>query len=195
MSEQGKIRTFVALELAPEMKSELCGLIRSLKSSGAQVKWARSGNLHLTLKFLGDVDESSVPLISEALSRVSGEVPFFRISFSGIGVFPSWSRPRVIWAGVSRGKKEVEALAAAVSSALESLGFEREKRAFRAHLTLGRVRGGRNTGKLREAAEKAVIPAAVLPVKKVTLFRSELDPGGAMHSVLREFPLRPSEKK
>jgi 2'-5' RNA ligase len=139
-------------------------------------------NLHVTLKFLGQIEETRVGAITEALVAVATRTPAFALDVRGLGAFPTPSRPRVLWAGLEPAAP-LTALAGAVDAALAALGFVRESRAFAAHVTLGRVRESRRNPALAAALARPA-DCGGLPVARVSLMRSELHPRGARYTEL-----------
>ena len=143
------------------------------------------GNLHLTLKFLGDVAEGRVDAIVGALSGAASDVSVFAADLRGLGAFPSAARPRVVWAGVTEGAGAMVELADRIDAALAAHGFAREARPFSPHVTLGRVRQpGRNQA-LRDALQDgAAREFGRIRVARASLMRSELSPRGARYTEL-----------
>ena len=141
------MRCFIALEMPRAVKEHAAGLINELKSAGADIKWVEPHNLHLTLKFLGEVEQSLVPEIRRVLvNALAGQEPL-ELAVAGCGAFPSPKKPRVVWLGLSGMVEALGNLAGAVQAALEPLGFAPEARPFQPHLTLGRLRQRRRGGK------------------------------------------------
>ena len=140
-SKDKPIRSFIALDLPEGLKKELETLLFSLKKCGADVKWVHPANLHLTLKFLGDVTPDRLPLVKERLTAVAARQKPFFIHCAGLGGFPDLERPRVLWAGADQGESELKTLAASVEAEMSGVGFAKEERDFAAHLTVGRVKG------------------------------------------------------
>lgn len=141
-----------------------------------------AGNLHVTLKFLGQIDDARVPAIADAIGSAASRTAPFDVAVRGLGAFPNASRPRVVWAGLG-GARALGAVADEVDGALAALGLPRESRPFAAHVTLGRVREPRRNPALAEALAR---PADFgrLPVTRVSLMRSDLHPGGARYTEL-----------
>lgn len=184
-------RVFIAVELSEEARGELNALQSSLKKAGADVKWADPENIHLTLHFLGDCGEQMIPSVKAALiEAASVSLPFY-IGLDGVGAFPCVSSPEVIWVGIGEGKREIEALYHSVSSRLARLGIQEEERKFSPHITIGRVRSGRNINYLRKAIEDSPFPSSSSTlVDRVILFSSKLSPGGPIYTPLSEAMLR-----
>lgn len=146
-------------------------------------------NLHVTLKFLGAVDTSRLPVVREALDRAVAGCASFDLAVSGLGAFPTPTRPRVIWAGAAAGSSELKDVAARVERELTAVGFASDERAFSAHVTLGRVREPRGNERLAEALGGGERFGTVR-VDRVSLMRSDLSPRGARYSELSAHPLR-----
>jgi len=158
---------------------------------GADFKWVNPANMHLTLKFLGDVEPERIAAISAAAGEAIGRFAPFSVRLSGAGAFPSVSRPRVVWVGVGDGAAELGRLAAAVDEALGGIGCERERRRFSAHLTLGRRRSGKNLDELSETlARHRDYAGPAIPVSRVVLFSSVLRPTGPIYTPLSTFELQ-----
>ena len=154
------------------------------------VAWVAPENFHITLKFLGGVDDGRVPPLVEALREaVQGHRPF-ALDIAGLGAFPSATRPRVLWAGVAGGLDPLSALAEGVEQVMASHGFSREERGFSPHVTLGRVREPRRAPALTEALEaRATRPLGRVAIEAIALMRSDLSPRGARYSALASLPL------
>ncbi|MBN1246590.1 MAG: RNA 2',3'-cyclic phosphodiesterase, partial [Anaerolineae bacterium] len=157
------------------------------------VRWVQADHIHLTLHFLGDILLDRVDPVKAALRVVARNVPVFEFEAAGLGAFPNEQRPRVIWVGVQDTTSWLALLHEAVNEAMGRLGFEREKRRFSPHLTLGRVQRRASYAEARTIGE--VIGAAdvdklgTVPVKKLIFFQSVLRPSGAEYTPLAEFPL------
>jgi 2'-5' RNA ligase len=186
-----RLRCFVAVALPAPLREAVGELLRSPAARLPGVAWVRPELLHLTLKFLGDVDADLVPAAAAALAPPLARCSPFTLRLQGAGAFPSPRRPRVIWIGVARGAAELAAVAAAVEGALAPLGFPPEGRPFAAHLTIGRVKA--------PPRDPAALPAFLgevdgrfrgeLLVPAVHLVRSELFPAGPRYSILRSVSL------
>lgn len=184
------VRAFVAANITRELQRALADVQSALRSSQADVSWVREENHHLTLKFLGEVAETRLPKIAEAIREAAGTAAPFEIALGGIGAFPSPRGARVVWVGMEAGAESLTALQAEVEARLHRIGFPRERRPFSAHLTLGRVRSPRNLDRLAEAMART--PAQGLgrmAVTRIELMRSQLSPQGSIYTVLETFPL------
>ena len=137
-----KTRTFIAVELAPDIRSRAQQVIRKLQPVAGDVKWVAPENMHWTLQFLGDVDDLETPAVCDVVAAAVADVEPFEIVVRGAGAFPSADRPRTLWLGAGRGANEMSTLQSAIELGLESLGFRGEARRFSPHVTLGRVGRG-----------------------------------------------------
>jgi 2'-5' RNA ligase len=177
------LRAFVAIFPPPEVGEHLLRSARSLVRHD-RVRWSPPQNVHLTLKFLGNVAEEDADRLREALGTLAGGHEPFLIEPSGLGAFPSKSRARIVWAGVAGGAGRLRALAGELEGTLETIGFERESRAYVPHITLGRVRG-RPVG--LEASGPLSGPGFV--ANRIELVESVPGGGGSVYSTVADFPL------
>jgi len=185
------MRVFIAIGLSREAREELRALQSSLKKAGADVKWADPENIHLTLRFLGDCGRQSIPSVKSALSDAVSVFGQFYIGLEGIGAFPGLSSPEVIWAGVGEGARESGVLRDSISSRLAELGIPDEERKFSPHITVGRVRSGRNIGLLTKAIGDLRFRASTKTlVDRISLLNSRLSPEGPIYTPLAEVMLR-----
>jgi 2'-5' RNA ligase len=180
----GGIRVFVALELAEDVRRRIGELVSRLRPRMPEVRWVRPDGLHLTLRFLGDATAEQVEGVGAALEGAAAACPVSEAAIRGLGVFPDRGQPRILWLGLEVAPS-VMALQLACERAAVEAGFAPERRAFKPHLTLGRW---------RERARRPDLPAEDLgsaSLDTVTLFRSELRPGGALYTPLRRLTLEP----
>jgi 2'-5' RNA ligase len=185
------IRTFIAVELPQEIQGKLGQFQSDFKESVPDVRWTKYGNIHLTLKFLGDVPLSKIDKIGEALRKVAARFPSFTMSLAGIGAFPNSRKPRVIWVGVKKGADELKDIARAIESFMKRLGFPPEKRRFSPHLTVGRIRHLKNPVAMAEALDKSEVgELGEFTVKRISLIKSQLDPAGSIYTTLTEASLK-----
>jgi 2'-5' RNA ligase len=184
------LRSFVAIELPEALRRSLAELIDNLSAEiePHTLRWVRPEGIHLTLKFLGDVDPPKMEKVHHVIQEVVPQFSVFTFSAGGLGCFPNLKRPRVLWVGIRDRSGELAALHAGLEQGLSAQGFQREKRAFHPHLTLGRMRRG-----VRQADQRAVGEAlgqtedfslGEFRVKEVCLFRSDLRPTGAVYTKL-----------
>ncbi len=185
------IRTFIALELPPAVISLLGKVQEDLKSKGIRAKWVKPENIHLTLKFIGNVSPDDIEKISRAMAGAAEGFAGINLIANGVGVFPGIKRPRVIWVGLGGQTQLLLALQRALENNLEPLGFKREKRSFKGHLTLGRIRKTIQPNKIRPILlEYAALTSEQFTVRRISLFKSELKPTGAVYSQLQQAVLK-----
>jgi len=192
------VRLFIALELPARVRAAATAVARRLRQSGADVKWVAEENLHVTLKFLGEVDPSRQGELTRALEAACAGVAPLELQLGPVGAFPKPSRPQVIWLGLAGETQRLARLSGRVQEALRPLGFEPERRAFAAHLTLGRLRRrkGRRPPPAGLARELAGCPAPEEPAfwaDQVVLMRSTLKPTGAVYRPVHQVTLSPAE--
>ena len=176
-------RAFIAIDLPESVKSFLSEAQEALKSYGFRVKWVRPQNIHLTLKFLGDTATADINKIAEAMMLAARGCPAMSLAARGIGFFPHVRRPRVIWAGLD-GQLEILAnLQQTLDAQLVDVGFARDSRAFKSHLTLGRVRGKIAPDRIKTAMDKLKdFESESFEIDEIILFKSELRPTGAVYT-------------
>ncbi len=177
------IRTFIAVELSPSVVGRASELIRRLQATNVKATWVKPQQMHLTLKFLGDVPDHEIPEICKLVRQAVRELPAFEMVFRGCGAFPSINNPRTVWIGVEQGADELTIVHEAIELALKKLRFPRETRRFQPHLTLGRIREtGPNLAALSQLiTEHAEYDADLSVVDEVVTFASFLDRSGPTH--------------
>lgn len=178
------MRAFVAIFPPPEVRESLLDAARKLPIRG-EVRWSTPENVHLTLKFLGEVPEEDLQRIGGVLETVAGRHGAFEIEAGGFGAFPSARRARILWAGVGDGADELRDLAEDVELSLAPLGFEKEGRTYSPHLSLGRARGR----PARLDSTEAEISVPRFTASHLQLVKSVLDDQGATYSTLAAYPL------
>ncbi len=181
------VRCFLAVKTPLDRAQALREAQAQLRAAGGNWKWVDPDTFHLTLKFLGDVEESRTAEIWESVSAALVGSEAFAIRFRGLSVFPNLRLPRVAWAGIDHGAAELHELARKVEEACSAHGFERERRPFRAHLTLGRARRPESNSALAGVIEgMADAELGETDVSRVLLMKSTLTPKGAIYDVLEE---------
>jgi 2'-5' RNA ligase len=190
-----RLRTFIAIDLARPIRDRLIALQESLTRAGTEVKWVEPENLHVTLLFLGEVDQRDVLSVCRAVTDGCGEFSAFPLSVETVGCFPNPRRPRVVWAGVGAGTQEVCALHDALEPPLLELGcYRQEERKYTPHITLGRVKSDRPTDRLAQAlARQAGWKGGDMMVSEVLVMSSELTPQGPVYTVMSRGKLDSSE--
>jgi 2'-5' RNA ligase len=181
------IRTFIALELPPSVISLLTKVQEDLKSTRLRAKWVRPENIHLTLKFLGNINPTDIDKISGAMMDAVDDFGAINLVAEGVGVFPGLKRPRVIWIGLGGQIQSLFAMQRVLEDNLAGLGFKKEKRSFKGHLTLGRFRQTVNPNTIRQIMrEYANLYSEEFTARRIILFKSDLKPTGAVYSQLRQ---------
>lgn len=188
------IRAFIAISLPEPLQRKLEEVINGLKGrlGNGAVRWVTGANIHLTLKFLGDVSPANLEMLKKIMQAEASAHPAFEIGVGGLGAFPSMHRPRVIWVKVGA-PPALKALQRGIEHETTRLGYDREDRAFSPHLTLGRVNRSaspREIQQIGELLEQTTLgPVGVVKVEQVSLYRSDLRPGGAIYTCLFSAPL------
>jgi RNA 2',3'-cyclic 3'-phosphodiesterase len=178
------MRIFIAIELTEEIRSALAALQDDLRRAHADVSWTKPDNQHLTLKFLGEVEEQRIKQIAHACqAAVIGVSPFI-VSIKDTGAFPNLKQPRVLWAGLAEGITELRELHTRLDEQLSALGFEKEGRAFKPHLTLGRVKSAKNTAALVSHLTAYRLPSLSFTACEIVVVRSQLHPDGSIYTPL-----------
>ncbi|MDH3973376.1 MAG: RNA 2',3'-cyclic phosphodiesterase [Deltaproteobacteria bacterium] len=192
--EEDEIRSFIALDLSPSNLLGIKRLQEGLKQRSAGVRWLKTESIHLTLKFLGNINEEKVEALCAALGALRESHSFFHLSPSRVGAFPRLDRPRVIWLGVEGDLDALHSLWRDVEAGCFMAGFEKEKRPFSPHLTLGRVKDFKKAAGLDKALEgMGSFAFEPFRIDAVHLYRSELRPEGAHYTKIKSFPLKGGE--
>jgi RNA 2',3'-cyclic 3'-phosphodiesterase len=182
-------RTFIAIELPPDVRSRVAQHVACLRHELPDVRasWNREDNLHLTLKFLGDVPVADIPKVSNAIERVTKPMSAFEVTISGGGLFPPRGRPSVLWLGTQG--FGLQALHAAIDQELDAAGFPRESRPFHPHLTIARLRQSQGAPQLAELHKSLGFAPIAFVVSEVVVFRSELLKQGSQHTAISRHKL------
>lgn len=189
------IRAFIAIELSPEIYAKLDEVEEQLQQNLAEgvIRWVPAQNIHLTLKFLGDVSLANLEVLKKILASEVSKFTPFEISVGELGAFPSIRRPRVIWVGV-QAPQDLNILQHGIETEMAGLGYEPEDREFSPHLTLGRVSRNASSQDLRKVGDVLSVNKVgylgATRVSNVNLFRSDLKPGGAVYSKLTTAQLK-----
>ena len=186
------MRLFVALEIPSLVRENLAALLKSLCTVSPQTRWVRPENLHVTLKFIGEVPETKLAAIRSALAGARSD-QIVTLDFRGLGFFPNEKHPRVFWAGIEA-SPNLKDLAADIDRATEKLGIPREQRPFSPHLTLARFEPPGLPEKLRSAIqENAARNFGTLRTTQFHLIESKLKPSGAEYTTVESFPFAAAE--
>jgi 2'-5' RNA ligase len=175
--------------LSSEIQYQLADIQNRLKNLGANIKWVKPGNIHITLKFLGDVSENNISPICDALIDVVKDQKPFDLVLKDTGVFPHPGKPRVLWVGIGSGSESLRTLAKKIEDRLHNLGFSKEKRPYSPHLTIGRVRSPKNSKETVDKLLSISVRNDVFRINKIVLMKSDLHPTGAVYTALNSFNL------
>ena len=184
------IRSFIAIDLPKATREAIAVVQEQLKRSRAGVRWVKPGSIHLTLKFLGNILPEQVGEIVLAAAQVAKDEPPITLCAAGLGSFPSSRKPRIIWMGLQGEVERLTNIQAGLEKALEPLGFAREGRGFRPHLTIGRVKDRHRLQSLIEAMSTLELPECnSFDANEIILYKSDLRPTGAIYTKLHRMPL------
>jgi len=179
-----KFRGFIAIDI--ESSSKIKELIRDLKNSGANIKIVEPENMHITLKFLGDTDEELIEKIKEIMKKSVVNIDPFELKLKSTGVFPNENYIKVIWVGLEQYEK-IKEIAKTIDEKLSKIGFKKEKREFSPHLTIGRLRSGKNKDKILHILNKYKdAEFNSFKIKSIKLIKSELTSKGPIYTTLEE---------
>ena len=181
------IRSFIAFDMDSEPVLKKIGNIQNaLVKTGADLKPVEPKNIHITVRFLGNIAPTTVDRIHEEMKQV--QFMTFNAMIHGIGAFPNANYPRVVWAGMTEGADQLRSIFSQLEPRLCGLGFAPDPKGFSPHLTIARVRSGRNKVELAESIrENADIDFGVVRAACLRLKKSDLTPQGPVYSTLREF--------
>lgn len=186
------MRLFVALEVPAALKENLAALLKALRAVSPETRWVHTANIHVTLKFIGEVPETKLADIRGALAGVRSEQPV-RLDSRGLGFFPNEKHPRVFWAGIVA-SPNLKTLAADIDAATEKLGIPREQRPFSPHLTLARFESRRLPEKLRATIQEfSERDFGSLCTGQFHLIESKLKPSGAEYTTVESFSFAAAE--
>lgn len=184
------IRSFIAIDTAEKVKDKIAELSEKLRATDADVRWEPREKYHITLKFLGSVEEKSLELLASRLAGHLMNFSPFRLIYHTVGCFPNLHHPRVIWVGAEDEEGTLVRIQEKAEEFSAALGIEKEDRKFHPHVTLGRVKGSKNLKALIAELEQVSFEPQSSVVHEVLLMKSELKPSGSVYSVLQRFSLR-----
>jgi 2'-5' RNA ligase len=177
-------RVFCAVELPPQVRARAAEHAARLRERSTEVRasWPRTDNLHLTLKFLGEIAQARVGALSNAASRAAKSIQPFDLTLEGAGAFPPRGSPRVLWLGINDSSGGLVRLQSQLEDECEAEGFAREERPFHPHLTLARIRAPQGARELARLHRETGFVAIEFPVTELVVMRSELGPGGSRYT-------------
>ena len=183
------MRAFLAVELPEDIRRALAQLQRRLAESHADVKWTEEANLHITMRFLGEITEPQRQGLEERLRGVASGHHVTMVQLAGVGAFPSMHSPRVLWVGIGEGQEALTKIAEEIERRVVSLGLPKEDHPFAAHVTLGRVRSPKHRAQLVTTMRNLTwTPPPPFTTTHLTLFQSTLTSAGARYAPLAKFP-------
>lgn len=185
------LRVFCAVELPDELRSRVGERVRRLRSEfpGVRASWEKPEKLHVTLKFLGDVEPARVEALSGAAARAAAGLEPFELTMEGPGTFPPHGQPRVLWLGIVDASGSLARMHHSLETECAAAGFPRESRAFEPHLTLARVRSPQGARELAAAHRETPFEPQRFKVSELVVMRSELGPGGSRYTPLSRHAL------
>ena len=184
------MRVFIAVELPEKVRKEIDYLQHRMRATTNRIKWVDSSAIHITLKFLGEIEEKKLTSVYQATGDTVRGAKTFLLGLEGVGVFPENGDPRVIWIGIGEGSREISKMAAQLEKKLCSQGFAREQRKWVPHITLGRVKLLKDRETLMNLiTEHRHVSGGTVQVREVTVMQSRLTPGGARYNPLQRFSL------
>ena len=184
------IRTFICIEIPESVKERIEELQRHLRQIDSRVSWTKPSNIHLTLKFLGDVAPHRIERVRQATERSVISIAPFEIEVGGAGCFPSPRSPRVLWVGLATLPESLKQLQGKLEDELFREGFPRESKRFAPHLTIGRVRDPRNGSRLAEELQARGFDSEIFQAREIIVMRSELKPTGSVYTPQATISLR-----
>jgi 2'-5' RNA ligase len=180
-------RGFIAIDI--KATPQITTFEKEIAKTGADVKLVEPGNIHITVKFLGDTDENHIDAIEQSMKESVLAIKPFPITLKGTGVFPNQNYMKVLWIGITD-EGNMKTIVHAIDEKLAPLGFKKENRGFSPHLTVGRVKTARNKDQLLKVIENyKAVEFTIQKVQSITLKKSELTPKGPIYTTLREVPL------
>ncbi len=181
-----RIRTFIGVDIGDDIRRRATSLQQQLARGGAEVKWVAADAMHVTLVFLGEIDERDIIPVCRAVEKVARHEPAFALGVAGVGAFPTARRPKVVWGGIAEGTEPLRRLHAALEAAMLDLNvYAKEERGYTPHLTLGRVRSDRDGQILAlELPKLNSWDGGTAAVDEVLVYSSELGKEGPEYAVL-----------
>jgi 2'-5' RNA ligase len=184
------IRTFIAIDTPEEFKPEISKVQYLLKNVGAEVRWEQEKKFHITLKFLGDVNESIMPGMLSHLDSVLSECSSFELTYGNLGCFPNKKFPKIIWVGAQNSDGNLNKIQSIIEDELISFGFKRENKHFTPHITIGRVKGEKNLRDLVSFMETVTLAPRTFHINEVVVMKSVLKQLGSEYEILQKIQLQ-----
>jgi 2'-5' RNA ligase len=184
------MRTFVSIEIPDDIKKKISELIEKAKLHLTPVKWVENKNLHVTLKFVGQVEDEKIMSITDCVKEsIKGTKPF-TLSFAGMGLFPNAEHPSVLWVGISKGSDKAKDLAEKIECRITKEGYRGEEKDFTAHLTIGRIKEKIDIDSLSKFVQKnGNVDLGSIKVDHVSVMKSTLRPAGPVYDEIEKITL------
>lgn len=189
------IRTFIAIEIPDEIKGKIARFQKQVAADEKSIRWVNVKNIHITLKFIGEIPESLVEKIVISIFEKPPQINTFEIGLKGTGAFPNLRRPRVVWVGITSGNEQLTKLVTYLEAQLTILGIPKENRKFKSHVTIGRIKNNQKLKNPEIFDNPDALDAGEFQAQKIVLMKSELKPSGAEYSVLAEQSLNNKDSK
>jgi len=185
------IRAFIAIPLEPKIQHAIECVQDHLKKTNSDVKWVTPKNIHITLKFLGDVDTEQINSVKQTLANLFQNTRSFKVELSRLGAFPNIDRPRTLWVGLKDSKQRLSRIAVSLEKALGKIGFQGDQKSFSPHITIGRIRSSKNISALSKSMSNYQISEnCTQNISKIILFQSNLCPDGPIYKSLYQIKLK-----
>ncbi len=184
-----QIRTFIAIEIPASIQQQIALLQNRLKSVGEGISWVKTNNIHLTLKFLGDVPVNLMQQVIEATEKACADLKSFNLEIAGTGFFPDAKRPRVLWVGCEEKSGTLQKIHQNLDLVLSNLGFEKQSRRFSPHLTIGRVKDPRKLGDIPHLMQQMPFVTDKFVASEVIVMKSQLHPAGSIYTPLAKIKI------
>ena len=186
-----KIRSFIAFPLPESVIAYIKTVQDEFRSQGFRMRWVKPENIHLTLKFLGDIHPADIDKIAQIMADTVKEVAVLKLSAKGVGVFPGIRNPRVLWIGLKGDTFPLIQVQKELEEKLDGAGFPKESRSFKAHLTIARIKERLDSGRLVKAMETfGNFESETFSAENMILYKSDLKPGGAVYTKLKTVSLK-----
>ena len=184
------IRAFIAIPLDPKIQHSIERMQDHLKKSNNDIKWVKPENIHITLKFLGDIDTKQINSIKQILSNCTHNTRPFKVELSQLGAFPNIDRPRTLWVGLKDSKQRLNQISMSLEKTLGKIGFQTDQKPFSSHITIGRIRSSKNIDALSKSMSSYQISEnCTQTISKIILFQSTLCSEGPIYQSLHQIKL------
>ncbi len=180
-------RIFVAIDISDEARIKVADYIENLRGefSNLRVGWEKAEKLHLTLKFLGDIDSNELRNLTEAVKKTTQQFSSFKLRISQTGVFPSKRNARILWLGIDDENRNLQKINDVLETECEQKGFVKESRNFRAHLTIGRLRESDKSKELIDRHLNKTFAAVKFEISEIVIYESRLQKSGSIYSIVK----------